>query len=112
MPPFGVALPFEMSTARHVDQLRRAPMIRCFFFQAEGGIRGWSVTGVQTCALPIWTSAPRRSLRQYHFVVGNPCEMVLPQRTPWSGCPYCDRGAGLTEGPDPCFGGQSLVSTS
>src|SRR5438046_8930328 len=27
---------------------------RCFFFQAEDGIRDWSVTGVQTCALPIW----------------------------------------------------------
>src|SRR5258706_5930890 len=25
-----------------------------FFFQAEDGIRDWSVTGVQTCALPIW----------------------------------------------------------
>src|SRR5262249_56761734 len=24
-----------------------------FFFQAEDGIRDWSVTGVQTCALPI-----------------------------------------------------------
>src|SRR5262249_49476366 len=24
-----------------------------FFFQAEDGIRHWSVTGVQTCALPI-----------------------------------------------------------
>ena len=24
-----------------------------FFFQAEGGIRGIGVTGVQTCALPI-----------------------------------------------------------
>src|SRR5438046_5292823 len=24
-----------------------------FFFQAEGGIRDWSVTGVQRCALPI-----------------------------------------------------------
>jgi len=24
-----------------------------FFFQAEDGIRVWSVTGVQTCALPI-----------------------------------------------------------
>src|SRR3989339_1279869 len=24
-----------------------------FFFQAEAGIRDWSVTGVQTCALPI-----------------------------------------------------------
>src|SRR5438046_3790765 len=28
-----------------------------FFFQAEDGIRDWSVTGVQTCALPI--SPPR-----------------------------------------------------
>src|SRR5699024_7632653 len=25
-----------------------------FFFQAEDGIRGRNVTGVQTCALPIW----------------------------------------------------------
>src|SRR5258706_5768872 len=29
-----------------------------FFFQAEDGIRDWSVTGVQTCALPI--SAKKR----------------------------------------------------
>ena len=26
----------------------------CFFFQAEDGIRDRDVTGVQTCALPIW----------------------------------------------------------
>src|SRR5256885_11600598 len=26
----------------------------CFFFQAEDGIRDYKVTGVQTCALPIW----------------------------------------------------------
>src|SRR5260370_17422215 len=31
-----------------------------FFFQAEDGIRDSSVTGVQTCALPI---SPRRCLR-------------------------------------------------
>src|SRR5258706_15137316 len=29
-------------------------LIFFFFFQAEDGIRDWSVTGVQTCALPIW----------------------------------------------------------
>src|SRR5690349_24874104 len=29
-----------------------------FFFQAEDGIRDLYVTGVQTCALPIWESAP------------------------------------------------------
>src|SRR5262249_59202687 len=28
-----------------------------FFFQAEDGIRDWSVTGVQTCALPIFDDA-------------------------------------------------------
>src|SRR5437016_8469422 len=28
-----------------------------FFFQAEDGIRDWSVTGVQTCALPIYCEA-------------------------------------------------------
>src|SRR5258706_5605610 len=30
--------------------------INFFFFQAEDGIRDWSVTGVQTCALPIMAS--------------------------------------------------------
>src|SRR5206468_10061971 len=30
-----------------------------FFFQAEDGIRDLIVTGVQTCALPIWPRAPR-----------------------------------------------------
>src|SRR5438046_4285926 len=40
-----------------------------FFFQAEDGIRDWSVTGVQTCALPIcaWllpaANCARRRLR-------------------------------------------------
>src|SRR5690606_7175233 len=28
------------------------------FFQAEDGIRDFHVTGVQTCALPIWSTAP------------------------------------------------------
>src|SRR5262249_56493285 len=30
-----------------------------FFFQAEDGIRDWSVTGVQTCALPISAAKPQ-----------------------------------------------------
>src|ERR1017187_3636351 len=30
----------------------------CFFFQAEDGIRDTSVTGVQTCALPIYDDWP------------------------------------------------------
>src|SRR3712207_7715743 len=31
-----------------------------FFFQAEDGIRDIGVTGVQTCALPIWRRTRRR----------------------------------------------------
>src|SRR5207245_8739958 len=31
-----------------------------FLFQAEDGIRDATVTGVQTCALPIWTDAAGR----------------------------------------------------
>ena len=31
-----------------------------FFFQAEDGIRDTSVTGVQTCALPIWALPQRK----------------------------------------------------
>src|SRR5439155_3708934 len=35
------------------------PVLLCiFFFQAEDGIRDGHVTGVQTCALPISSSAP------------------------------------------------------
>src|SRR5437016_8547340 len=33
-----------------------------FFFQAEDGIRDWSVTGVQTCALPIFLLVKAREM--------------------------------------------------
>src|SRR5256886_11862148 len=32
-------------------------LLFCFFFQAEDGIRDLTVTGVQTCALPIYAQA-------------------------------------------------------
>src|SRR5258706_3590929 len=32
--------------------------LQLFFLQAEDGIRDWSVTGVQTCALPISGNFP------------------------------------------------------
>src|SRR6266498_4712643 len=35
-----------------------------FFFQAEDGIRDADVTGVQTCALPIWGRLVRQSLTE------------------------------------------------
>src|SRR5262249_59153451 len=35
-------------------------LLSVFFFQAEDGIRDWSVTGVQTCALPIFVRSTSR----------------------------------------------------
>src|SRR5438046_10236185 len=46
-----------------------------FFFQAEDGIRDWSVTGVQTCALPIWRSGSDSR---------NDCAQIPPDKFP---CP-------------------------
>src|SRR5262249_58265793 len=40
----------------------------CFLFQGEDGIRDWSVTGVQTCALPI--SIACRSLEARGLMLG------------------------------------------
>src|SRR6266511_5459109 len=36
-----------------ITMLPNSPDVELFFFQAEDGIRGFHVTGVQTCALPI-----------------------------------------------------------
>src|SRR2546427_5956929 len=48
-----------------------------FFFQAEDGIRYLTVTGVQTCALPIWGAA-----------------CCAPTTSPDSGFVRQDRGVG------------------
>src|SRR6266446_3948541 len=39
---------------RECGERTRVERCGCFFFQAEDGIRDYKVTGVQTCALPIW----------------------------------------------------------
>src|SRR3954463_6007595 len=43
---------------RSLARRRPLPGRTLFFFQAEDGIRDYRVTGVQTCALPIWSSGP------------------------------------------------------
>src|SRR5438093_10011735 len=50
-----------------------------FFFQAEDGIRDWSVTGVQTCALPIW-KLDDPSYAGIPWVVKNLAELKNAQR--------------------------------
>src|SRR5260370_11502049 len=42
------------SLALHSSCVKLLSFPSFFFFQAEDGIRDSSVTGVQTCALPIW----------------------------------------------------------
>ena len=62
---------------------RTAVEAAIFFFQAEDGIRAWSVTGVQTCALPISGNGhPRRS---YSF----PARYFAPYRPGRSGRASC-----------------------
>src|SRR5437016_8735157 len=61
-----------------------------FFFQAEDGIRDWSVTGVQTCALPILgATEPTRSLQPVvddavaqGVQVGESFVVQVPERRP------------------------------
>src|SRR5258706_424165 len=50
-----------------------------FRFQAEDGIRDWSVTGVQTCALPI--SSRRRHTRLVSDWSSDVCSSDLKQKT-------------------------------
>jgi len=47
-------------------------------------------------------------------VMFHPCDKVLPGAgAKWQQCPYCEHArANFGEGPDPCFGGYSIVSTS
>src|SRR5437016_10865174 len=63
-----------------------------FFFQAEDGIRDWSVTGVQTCALPISDDIYSLGASVYELLTSKPpfysgnidrqiCERVAPSMT-------------------------------
>src|SRR3712207_7605519 len=53
-----------------------------FFFQAEDGIRDIGVTGVQTCALPIWisTSTPLQAFVTMNDPVYVECSQALGRR--------------------------------
>src|SRR5256886_5095703 len=50
----------------------------CFFFQAEDGIRDLTVTGVQTCALPIFLRDGRRGGRGGRRARDHACDLPPP----------------------------------
>src|SRR5437867_9719733 len=53
---------------------RYTTLNQCFFFQAEDGIRDRTVTGVQTCALPIFPFNDAADLDHDGDIVRMPCE--------------------------------------
>src|SRR5205807_6670584 len=53
---------------------RNPPPKPPFFFQAEDGIRDYKVTGVRTCALPIWCN---RDGRAYTANVAGPAALLV-----------------------------------
>src|SRR5256886_10207625 len=64
--------------------------VGAFVFQAGGGIRGLTVTGVQTCALPIlnYVLAPSTEGGVPLFIVMNawvnPVDFIFPEFLDWS----------------------------
>src|SRR3712207_8855678 len=55
----------DIVSVRLEKEERRGGLGVCFFFQAEDGIRDVGVTGVQTCALPIYDVVQRTSAAAY-----------------------------------------------
>src|SRR5690349_24626181 len=51
-----------------------------FFFQAEDGIRDLYVTGVQTCALPIWSRTTSRETGPMRRTAPRPCPARSEER--------------------------------
>src|SRR5438046_1325116 len=99
-------------------------LLVCFVFQAEDGIRDWSVTGVQTCALPIWPTGSGKStlvsliprpfesttgsvlvdgvdVRRYRMTDLRRCIGMVPQDTFMFSAPLSENIAYGLEAPEP-----------
>src|SRR6516164_10211712 len=82
------ASPAPRRHAKRYPALNESPatmestMVAVFFFQAEDCIRYGTVTGVQTCALPIFEQAPAPSVKTRRLKTGEIVEeMYLPVRS-------------------------------
>src|SRR5439155_12590592 len=76
-----------------------------FFFQAEDGIRDGHVTGVQTCALPIWgdrrQASDRHRDREPRPLAAWPDFCSLSEQNPWRATPPRPSGTASAT-PAPC----------
>src|SRR5256886_7759009 len=59
------------STRTRFSQPESVVYVLFFFFQAEDGIRDLTVTGVQTCALPISRIVPHALVRRGAYIAPN-----------------------------------------
>src|SRR5690606_39724853 len=117
-------------------------LLVCFFFQAEDGIRAFHVTGVQTCALPIWgvrhrcrascregSCCPGSPSRRARMVTGTPLDRhedketsgalldidgarIASTRSAAGGQTYARPGPGGRAGPPPLVLGRAASSPS
>src|SRR5260370_1109817 len=99
----GSARWWTASTAEKGNDICVSVVFCFFFFQAEDGIRDSSVTGVQTCALPIYTSELQSHLnfdapRLAELSLGYRCSSDIPRTARPSAArrnsPHTEHGSG------------------
>src|SRR2546430_10387046 len=69
--------PQRCRVAARSSYVNRSICVVCFFFQAEDGIRDLTVTGVQTCALPISPCLPYSPIAPRKPVNGMSCPIRM-----------------------------------
>src|SRR5437879_3086468 len=87
------------AASRRNEPLFDAVVVRApdFFFQAEDGIRDTSVTGVQTCALPILRKTAATCQRASSSARSQRC-WRWPAASPWAGARSEERRVGKEGG--------------
>src|SRR2546430_5335783 len=96
-----------------------------FFFQAEDGIRDLTVTGVQTCALPISpitasssstltleVSTSYRPSRTAQLTPSRASHGTVPVARTKAGCTWCTRSSRRTKATTPTFTSAILTMTA
>src|SRR5689334_23428794 len=69
----------DLTPPTKLSNLLSSSLLFFFFFQAEDGIRDGTVTGVQTCALPIFTLNARKSWNTETSTIRHPTAVISPR---------------------------------
>src|SRR5256886_3091516 len=90
-----------LELSEHDDEKNLYELLFFFFFQAEDGIRDLTVTGVQTCALPISLGRPARRKRRLGQALVEGREGDLADELADGAAVAGHEGLGLSERADP-----------